>query len=62
MSERGDSGQGEAERTNSATGDALADRATIDREFDKIFTDMTDEEVNCMILQEYEIHKGKKAR
>ena len=30
-----DSGQGEAERTNSATEDALADGATIDREFEK---------------------------
>ena len=36
--------------------------ATIDREFEKIFTDMTDEEMNGMNLQEYEIHKGKKAR
>ena len=54
--------QGEAERTNSATGDALADGATIDREFEKIFTDMTDEELNGMILQEYEIHEGKEAR
>ena len=54
--------QGEAERRNSATGDALTDGATIDREFEKIFTDMTDEEVNGMSLQEYEIHKGKDAR
>ena len=35
VTERGDSGQGEAERTNSAVGDALVDGATIDKEFEK---------------------------
>ena len=35
---------------NSAIGDTLPDGATIDKEFEKIFTD---EEVNCISLQEY---------
>ena len=57
---KGDSGQGEAERTNSADGDALVEGATIDWELKKRSADMTDEKVNGMSLQEHEIYEEKR--
>lgn len=51
---RGDSGQGEAERTNSAIGDAVVDGSTIEWEKYKKFEGMTDEEVKKLSVQQYE--------
>ena len=51
---RGDSGQGEAERTNSAIGDAVVDGSTIEWEKYKKFESMTDEEVKKLSVQQYE--------
>jgi hypothetical protein len=51
---RGDSGQGEAERTNSAIADSIVDGATIEWETIKKYDDMTDEEVSKMSVQEFE--------
>ena len=43
---RGDSGQGEAERTNSAISDALMDGATLEWEKYRRFEDLSEEERN----------------
>ena len=51
---QGDSGQGEAERTNSAIADSIVDGATIEWETIKKYDDMTDEEVSKMSVQEFE--------
>lgn len=51
---RDDSGQNEAERTNSAIGDAVVDGSTIDWEVEKRFEGMTSEEIESMSLQEYD--------
>ena len=51
---RGDSGQGEAETTNSAIGDAVVDGSTIEWEKYKKFEGMTDEEVKKLSVQQYE--------
>ena len=40
---RGDSGQGEAERTNSAIGDSIVDGETLEWEKTKCFQGMTEE-------------------
>ena len=45
---RGDSGQGEAERTNSAIGDAVIDGATIEWEHEKLFDGMSNETIEAM--------------
>ena len=50
----GDSGQNEAERTNSAIGDAVVDGATINWEYHKRFEGLTDEEILSLSLQEYD--------
>lgn len=47
---RGDSGQGEAERTNSAIGDAVVDGGTVYWEVIKRFEDLTKEEVETINL------------
>ena len=60
---RGDSGQGEAERTNSAIQDSVVDGGTIHWEKYKRFEGMSEEEITNMTLEEYEEHEkqnGKK--
>ena len=51
---RGDSGQGEAERTNSAISDALVDGATLEWEKYRRFEDLSEEEIKQLSLQSYE--------
>ena len=51
---RDDSVQNEAERTNSAIGDAVVDGSTIEWEVEKRFEGMTPEEIDGMSLNEYE--------
>ena len=57
---RGDSGQGEAERTNSAIGDAVVDGGTIEWEVFKRFEDLTQEEVDAMSVKEFEAYEKKR--
>ena len=57
---RGDSGQGEAERTNSAISDALVDGATLEWEKHKRFEDLTKEEIKNMSLHKYEEYEKKR--
>lgn len=57
---RGDSRQGEAERTNSAISDALVDGATPDWEEYRRFEDLTEEEIKEMSLQSYEEYEKKR--
>lgn len=59
-SSRGDSGQGEAERTNSAIGDAVVDGGTIEWEVFKRFEDLTQEEVDAMSVKEFEAYEKKR--
>ena len=51
---RGDSGQNEAERTNSGSGDALVDGETLEWETYKRFEGMSDEEIKKMDVKEFE--------
>ncbi|EDO46041.1 predicted protein [Nematostella vectensis] len=51
---RGDSGQNEAERTNSAIGDAVVDGATIKWEHYKRFHGMTKEEIADLTIEEFD--------
>ena len=51
---RGDSGQGEAARTNSAIADAVVDGATLDWERVKRFDNLSKEKISKMPLQEFE--------
>ena len=51
---RGDSGQGEAERTNSAIGDSVVDGATIEWEVYKRYEGMSQDEIQKMSLSEFE--------
>ena len=57
---RGDSGQNEAERTNSAIGDAVVDGATIEWEHYERFDGLQDNEIAAMSLQDYEIHEAQR--
>eukprot|EP00794_Sanderia_malayensis_P000903 gene903-206_t len=57
---RGDSGQGEAERTISAIGDSVVDGATIDWEIVKRYEGMTAEEVEGMSLQAFEKYEAER--
>lgn len=57
---RGDSGQGEAERTNSAIGDAVIDGATIHWEKEKCFQGMTEEQIKSMTVKDFQ--KYEKSR
>ena len=54
---RGDSGQNEAERTNSAISDSAVDGSTIDRNFYKRFDDLTDKEIAEMTPSDFDIHE-----
>ena len=51
---RGDSGQNEAERTNSAIGDAVVDGATIEWDKFKQFESLSEEEIEALSVKEYE--------
>ncbi|CAB3990802.1 Transient receptor potential cation channel subfamily A member 1 [Paramuricea clavata] len=55
--DRRDSCQNEAERTNSALGDAIADGGTIEWEYYEQFHDLTDEQVQNLSLKEYTEHE-----
>ena len=57
---RGNSGQGEAERKNSAIGDAVVDGGTIGWEVFKRFEDLTQEEVDAMSVKEFEAYEKKR--
>lgn len=57
---RGDSGQGEAERTNSAIRDAVVDGATIEWEHLKRFEGLEEDEVKAMTLQDYETYEQQR--
>ena len=50
----GDSGQGEAERTNSAIADAVVDVTTLDWERVKRFDDLSKEQISKISLPEFE--------
>jgi len=50
---RGDSGQGEAERTNSDIADGLVDGATLECDHFKRFGDLSAEAVQSMSLHDY---------
>ena len=54
---RDDTGQNEAERTNSAIGDAVVDGSTIEWEVEKRFEGMIPEEIDGMSLNEYEVYE-----
>lgn len=47
----------EAERTNSAIGDALGDRETIHWDKDKLFNGLTGEDMSNLTLNQFEEHK-----
>ena len=51
---RGDSGQGEAERTNSAISDSLVDGATLEWEKYRRFEDLSKDKIKAMSLHSYE--------
>ncbi len=57
---RGDSGQGEVERTNSAIGDAVVDGGTIEWEVIKHFEDLTQKQVDTMSVKDYEVYEKKR--
>ena len=59
---RGDSGQGEAERTNSAIQDSIVDGGTIHWEKHKRFADMTEVEIETMSLEDYENHEKNRMK
>ena len=51
---RGDSGQGEAERTNSSIGDSVVDGSTIEWERFKKFEGVSQVEIDALGVKEYE--------
>ena len=57
---RKDSGQGEAERTNAAVGDAVIDGGTIKWDYFPRFDDLSDEEVQNMTLESYEQYEDNR--
>ena len=57
---RGDSGQGEAERTNSAIGDSIVDGETLEREKTKCFEGMTEDEVKSMSVKDFQEYEKKR--
>ena len=56
---RGDSGQGETERSNSAMADAVVDGATLDWERVKRFDDFSKEQILKMSLPEFEKYERR---
>ena len=57
---RGDSGQGEAERTNSAIADSIVDGATIEWKTLKQYEGVTEEEITEMSLKDFEAHENER--
>ena len=57
---RGNSGQGEAERTNLAIADSVVDGATIEWETIKKFEGMTDEQASKMSVKEFEEYEKQR--
>jgi len=57
---RGDSRQGEAERTNSAISDALVDGATLEWEKYRRFEDLSEDEIKAMSLHSYEKYEKER--
>jgi hypothetical protein len=57
---RGDSGQNEAERTNSASGDAIVDGKTIEWEYHKKFEGMTSDERAAMSINEFDVYEARR--
>ena len=57
---RGDSGQGEADRTNSAISDALVDIATLEWEKYRRFEDLSKDEIKAMSLHSYERYEKER--
>jgi hypothetical protein len=51
---RGNSGLGEAGRTNSAIGDSVVDGSTIEWERFKKLKEMSQEEIDALTVKEYE--------
>ena len=56
----GDSGQDEAERTNSGCGDALVDGETLEWEKFKRFEGMSNEDIKKMDMKEFEVYESKR--
>ena len=54
---RGDSGQNEAERTNSAIANNIVDGGTLPWENEKRFDGMSEEEIEEMSLEEFELYE-----
>ena len=54
---RNDSHMNEAERTNSAIGDALADEGTIEWERHKLFDGLSDQQISLLTVNEFEEHQ-----
>lgn len=57
---RGDSGQNEAERTNSAIGDAMVDGGTINWEYYPVFHGLTDEEIQNLTVEDHARNEVKR--
>ena len=57
---RGDSGQGEAEQTNSAIADSIVDGAAIDWEVIKRYQGMTNDEISQMSVKEFEQYESER--
>ena len=55
---RGDSGQGDAERTNSATADSIVDWATIEWDSIKRYEGMTSGQISRMSVKEFEEYES----
>lgn len=58
----GDSGQGEAEHTNSAISDAVVDGGTIEWETYKQFEDKTEDDIKQMSLKDYEKYENERMK
>ena len=56
---RGDSGQNEAEMTNSAIADNVVDGGTLSWENEKTFEGMFEEDIEEMSLEEFELYDEK---
>ena len=59
-SARGNSGDNEAERTNSAVGDSIVDGATLQWNKHPRFYNMSDEEISQLTVQDYDTHEQER--
>ena len=59
-SARGNSGDNEAERTNSAVGDSIVDGATLQWNRFPKFYNMSDEEISQLTVQDYDTHEQER--